>query len=334
MLENESTMHKYLVSIIMPCYNASKFIKESIDAVLNQTHKNFELIVINDGSTDDTEVIIKKYFDERIRYFYQTNKGQCIASNVGIAEAKGIYIKFLDADDVINREHLEAQLKRLNGNQNSIASCAWGRFYDGDFTSAKYQAETVWKDMKPIDWLKNSLAQKSDMMGAWLWLIPSVILQKAGGWNEKLSLNNDFEFSIRLILHADMILFTEDAKLAYRTIGNSLSAQKSESAFEAALLSTQLGCSYLLSKDNTIIMKQLCSNRYQNWIYRIYPAFPSLSKKFNIEIEKLVKPNIKMQGGRFFIFLRELLGWRAAKMIQLKIYKMGYLKFILKKLNK
>jgi glycosyltransferase involved in cell wall biosynthesis len=309
----------------MPCYNASKFIKESIDAVLNQTHINFELLIINDGSTDDSEMIIKKYSDTRIRYFYQTNKGQCVASNVGIAAAKGDYIKFLDADDVINSKHLEAQLERLKFTQNSIASCAWGRFYNNDFNSAKYEPESVWKDMKPLDWIKHSLGQKSDMMGAWLWLIPTKILQKAGGWNEQLSLNNDFEFSIRLILNADMILFAENAKLAYRTIGNSLSAQKSETAFETALLSTQLGCSYLLAQDNTISMKQLCANRYQEWIYRMYPSFPTLRKKISAEIAKLVKPNNKMQGGKFFILLRKLFGWKAARYIQLKIYGLGYL---------
>jgi glycosyltransferase involved in cell wall biosynthesis len=330
-LNDISDIETSLVSIIMPCYNASAFIKESIDSVLAQTHQNFELLIINDGSTDNSEAIIKEYIDKRIRYFYQSNKGQCVASNVGIAEAKGSFIKFLDADDVINKEHLQEQLKRLVGNENSIASCAWGRFYNEDSSTAKYEPESVWKDMKPIDWLKSSLTQKSDMMGAWLWLIPTKILKKAGGWNEKLSLNNDFEFSIRLILHADKILFIENAKLAYRTINNSLSTQKSENAFEAALLSTQLGCSYLLLKDDSMEMKKLCANRYQDWIYRIYPQYPSLIKKYHYEIGKLVKPNTKMQGGKLFILLRNLVGWKVARLLQLKMYRMGYLRLWLKK---
>lgn len=91
-----------LVSVIMPAYNMEKYIGDSIKSVLNQNYKNFELIIINDGSSDGTKEIAAKYqhMDERITYIEQENKGVSAARNVGISCAKGKYISFLDADDL------------------------------------------------------------------------------------------------------------------------------------------------------------------------------------------------------------------------------------------
>ncbi len=126
------------VSIIIPAYNAEKWISEALQSVINQTWENIEIIVVNDGSTDATEKVIQSFKDGRIKYFFQANKGQCVASNAGLSKATGDYIKFFDADDIMNSEHVEAQLKKLNGSKTSIASCAWGRFYNDDYTSASF----------------------------------------------------------------------------------------------------------------------------------------------------------------------------------------------------
>ena len=89
-----------LVSVIIPSYNASKFIDITINSVLNQTYSNFELIVVDDGSTDDTEIHIKRYLtDERVKYFKIKNGGVSNARNYGASMSKGEYLCFLDADD-------------------------------------------------------------------------------------------------------------------------------------------------------------------------------------------------------------------------------------------
>lgn len=104
-----------LVSIIMPAYNAAKFIAESISSVIAQTYKNWELIVVDDGSTDDTKNIIQEFvtLDDRIRYVYQKNARQGKARNTGIAIAKSELIAFLDADDLWLPHMLESQTKLL-----------------------------------------------------------------------------------------------------------------------------------------------------------------------------------------------------------------------------
>lgn len=98
-----------MISVIMPAYNVENFIEKSIKSVLNQTYTDFELIVVNDGSTDGTKDIVKKYIsiDSRVKLVNQDNRGQSDARNKGIDISKGDYIAFLDADDLYNKKFLE-----------------------------------------------------------------------------------------------------------------------------------------------------------------------------------------------------------------------------------
>lgn len=95
-----------IFSIILPTYNRAKLLTRSIDSVLRQTFTNWELIVIDDGSTDNTKSIVRKIYDKRIKYFYQENQERSVARNNGIAKAKGLYICFLDSDDFYLPNHL------------------------------------------------------------------------------------------------------------------------------------------------------------------------------------------------------------------------------------
>jgi glycosyltransferase involved in cell wall biosynthesis len=310
-------MYPPLISIITPCYNAAPYLIDAIESVLVQSYPNFEWIIINDGSTDDSESIILSYLDKRIKYFKQKNLGNSVALNKGISLVTGDYVKFFDADDIMNPLHLEAQLNRLNGRMDVIASCAWGRFYDNNPNSAKFIPESVWCDMDSKRWIQNALSQKSDMMAGWVWLIPKTIIDRVGGFEPTLSLNNDFEFSIRLLLAVKEVLFTPDAKIYYRTSNSSLSQSASEDAYEAAIRSTDLGCSYLLQLDNSRFMKELCANRYQEWLYRIYPYNSNLQQILQERINALGGSSKSMEGGLFLSFLSYIFGWRFAKKMKI-----------------
>lgn len=96
-----------MFSVIIPAYNAEKFIHISIESVLNQSCKDFELIIVDDGSTDHTKEVVEKYNDVRIVYFYQENGGVSAARNKGILESNGQYVCFLDSDDEWKENHLE-----------------------------------------------------------------------------------------------------------------------------------------------------------------------------------------------------------------------------------
>lgn len=102
-------MNKDLVSVVIPTYNCVRLIGNAINSVLNQTHKNYELIVVDDGSTDNTKSFLNSYFD-KVKYISQENGGVSKARNTGISHSSGDYIAFLDADDVWDEKKLEMQM--------------------------------------------------------------------------------------------------------------------------------------------------------------------------------------------------------------------------------
>jgi len=103
-----------LVSVVIPAYNCAPFIGESLDSVYRQTYRNWEVIVIDDGSTDETRAILAPHTG-RIRYFYQENRGTAAARNAGVRQARGELIAFLDNDDIWLPEKLERQVQVMQG---------------------------------------------------------------------------------------------------------------------------------------------------------------------------------------------------------------------------
>ena len=114
-------MKKKKISIIMPSYNYAWCIKQAIDSVLRQDYKNWELIIVDDGSDDKTKELVLSFSDERIRYFFQENRGVSSARNKGVIESRGDWIAFLDSDDCWKEKKLEKQLKFME-NISSIIS--------------------------------------------------------------------------------------------------------------------------------------------------------------------------------------------------------------------
>ena len=115
-------MKSPLVSIIVPCYNAANYIKETVSSVLAQTFQNFEVIIINDGSIDDSTKIIKALKDSRVQLVEQENQGVSSSRNNGIGLAKGEFIVFLDADDFLHPSFLERRILTLS--KSSAIACA------------------------------------------------------------------------------------------------------------------------------------------------------------------------------------------------------------------
>ena len=119
------------ISVIIPTFNYGKYIERAIDSILTQTYQDFEIIVVDDGSTDNTKEIIRSKKSDKIRYFYQENKGAPAARNKGIVESKGKYIAFLDADDEWLPTKLEKQVDKFQKSSNKVALIyGWARIID------------------------------------------------------------------------------------------------------------------------------------------------------------------------------------------------------------
>lgn len=117
------------ISIIVPIYNAEKYITKCVDSILNQTKKELEIILINDGSTDKTEEIIKNYQDKRIKYFKNKNQGIGKTRNFGIEKAKGKYIMFLDSDDYLEKNACELLYNKAESNNLDLVMCDFYKIY-------------------------------------------------------------------------------------------------------------------------------------------------------------------------------------------------------------
>lgn len=107
-----------LISVVIPTYNRANFIKDAIDTVYSQTYQNFEIIIVDDGSSDDTSEVVKSYINPKTKYIFQKNMGVSAARNNGIKNSSGEYIIFLDSDDLWHPEKLEKQLSILENNLN------------------------------------------------------------------------------------------------------------------------------------------------------------------------------------------------------------------------
>ena len=115
------------ISIIVPIYNASKYLKKCLDSLVNQTKKELEFILVNDGSTDDSESIIKSYNDNRIKYFKRSNHGIGKTRNFGISKSTGKYIMFLDSDDYLEENACEIINKKIDKEKLDVVACDFYR---------------------------------------------------------------------------------------------------------------------------------------------------------------------------------------------------------------
>jgi glycosyltransferase involved in cell wall biosynthesis len=221
------------VSVLIPCFNAERFIGETLESVLSQTAPGIEIIVVDDGSTDRSRDVVCSFMRPNLRLVEQVNRGQTAALNKCLEYATGDYIQYLDADDLIEPDKIERQIARLMDNPRYVASAEWGRFYHQPDETV-FDPEPVWCDLTPIDWLAFSRADGLGMMLPALWLIPAAIVRAVGPWVEDLTLNNDAEYFTRVLLASDGVLFCSGARCHYRSgLQSSLSGQKSPEAWRS-----------------------------------------------------------------------------------------------------
>lgn len=178
------------ISILMPAYNSGKYIVHSIKSILNQTYKEFEFIIINDGSTDNTEEIINTFKDSRIVYKKTENRGTSAAINSGLELASYEWIARIDSDDLNTRDRLEKQIEFLNHNpEYDIISC-WSAYFETNKIIFLLQEPTEHNNIYRKLSLHNPLNQSGIMYKK------DLIIKER--YNEKILYNEDFELFHRI----------------------------------------------------------------------------------------------------------------------------------------
>ena len=212
-----------LVSIIIPVYNGENYIKYSIESALNQTYKNIEIIVVNDGSKDKTEDIAKSYGD-KIRYYYKDNGGVASALNLGIKEAKGEYISWLSHDDIYYPNKIERQIEELeNIDKNTI-------LYSGyELINDKSEFLGTWEISSKNEYrkLNNSFYALllSGFNGCSL-LIPKNAFYEVDFFNEDLKCTQDYDLWFKILKYGYKVKYIPETLVQYRIHENQDTKKK------------------------------------------------------------------------------------------------------------
>jgi glycosyltransferase involved in cell wall biosynthesis len=205
------------ISVIIPAYNCAETINETIDSVLSQTFIDFELLIINDGSTDATLNVISQVKDLRIKVFSYTNAGGNVSRNRGINHAVGEFISFLDADDIWTPDKLATQLQALKENPTTKVAYSWTDYIDenGKFVSSGTHISlngNVYEQLL----VKNFLENGSNP------LICKDALLAVGGFDESLVAGQDWDMWLRLAREFNFVAVPY-VQILYRISANSLS---------------------------------------------------------------------------------------------------------------
>lgn len=305
-----------LVSVLIPCYNAERWIMETLESVLAQTWQNLEIIVVDDGSSDDSVAVVESLDSGRIRLVKQKNAGAAAARNRAFNESSGEYIQYLDADDLLSSSKIELQMARLVANPGCVASAEWARFSNRP-DEAIFLPDETWQDLEPVDWLVRAWQNGGGMLYPALWLVPRNILAKAGPWRDELSLNDDGEFFTRVVLASSKVLFCSGARTYYRSgIAGSLSGLKSRKGWESQFKVIELCQNYLLSREDSDRTRRVCSMLWQRLAHASYPYYRTLANQALDRAYQLHQARLAPEGGSAFKLASSLLGWKTARMLQ------------------
>lgn len=307
---------KQLVSILVPCYNSEEFLKVCIESCLSQTWNHKEIIVVDDGSSDHSLEVAKKFASSSVKIISQKHSNANVARNRALREASGDFIQYLDADDLLDSQKIELQMNLLNeGNyENCISSGEWARF-DDSINEAKFNKELLWGDYDAIDFLIIAW-EKHLMMSSAAWLTPRSIIKKAGPWDESLLINQDGEYFTRVCLASDGIKFCKGSRSYYRSHGSGTSSLKGKKASESLLKSYQLSEKHIRLKEDSDRVKQACADRYQRFIYDVYPAVPALRESAIRKVLEFGGSDLNPEGGPRLLFLQRLIGWKLARVLK------------------
>jgi hypothetical protein len=228
----------------------------------------------------------------------------------------GTHIQFLDADDILDPSKIALQLQRLIERPDCVASSEWGRFYE-DPSTATFLRDDTWEDHDPLDWLAASRSDGLGMLFPAIWLIPRQLTQLAGPWNEALTLGDDGEYFTRVLLRARKVLFCRGARCRYRSgIKGSLSGRRTLTAWQSQFRVTELCESHLLEREDSARIRSGLALSWQRLAHAAYPYAPTIAEAALLRAQRLHPVSIKPDGGLAFNFVRQIVGWRLARRLQ------------------
>jgi len=277
-----------LVSIIIPTYNSVQYLNETLESALNQSHENIEVILIDDGSTDGTKEHFSGFKKKGIICLHQENMGANIARNKGLDIAKGDYIQFLDADDILHPKKIEAQLELLEKQNTDLSFTLWNRFTNNTNENNLFPFQHA-------DYNKNQTGVELMIsFGSYNWYIPTVawlvrrsLIEKAGYWNPVLQMNQDGEYFSRLLISVKNVICIDEILSYYRDVDKeSTSKLTSEKKLWSLFESWQIIHALVAKVPNTKLLAYP-KNAYHDIYLRSLKPYPQIAKLIANEFDKI-----------------------------------------------
>ena len=264
---------KPLVSILIPAYNAEGSLADTLRSAIAQTWHPREIIVVDDGSTDETLLVARSFEEQGVKVFSQEHQGAAAARNAAFARCDGEYIQWLDADDLLAPDKIALQLGTQPEllDRRILLSGEWARFLHRS-DAAKFIPSELWCDLSPAEWLMRKMERNIFMQTA-TWLVSRELTETAGPWDSRLLSDDDGEYFCRVLMASRGVRFVPGSRVFYRFSreGNLGYIGTSDRKREAMWLSMQLHVGYLRSLDNGARARAACIRYLQDGLVSFYP---------------------------------------------------------------
>jgi glycosyltransferase involved in cell wall biosynthesis len=306
------------VSILIPAYNAEKWIKQTLESAVNQTYPNVEIVVVNDGSRDNTLKLLKEFRAPNLRIIDQPNAGGAAARNTALAQARGDYLQWLDHDDVLAPEKVAEQVKEVKRVQDDryLFAGAFSTFYFC-LNRSRVASSPLSKDLGRLDYFYLKF-ERDLWMHTTCWLVSRELTEKAGPWFDLRSPDDDGEYFCRVVAASTGIIYVPTAH-SYWRIGNtssfSYSRQNSTKALAALLESTRRCIGHFRALDDSERTRKACVTFLRNRLIYYYPHHPEMLSEIYTLAEEL-GGSLSTPPLRRYEAIRPLVGWRLAKWVR------------------
>ena len=308
-----------MVSILIPAFNAERWIADTIKSALGQTWEGKEIIIVDDGSVDQTLAIARQFASKTVSVVTQANQGAASARNKAYSLSHGDYIQWLDADDVLAPDKIGKQMQALNEcmGDRILLSSAWGYFIHR-LNKARFVPTPLWHDLSPIEWLVPAL-KHGYFMQTGTWLVSRELAEAAGPWDTRLLGDDDGEYFCRVILASSGIRFVSDAKTFYRRVTSARLSQVglSKEKLDAHFLAMQLQIQNIRSLEDSERVRHACLVFVQRYMIYFYPE--------RLDVVEQLKHLAAGLGGKVelprlswkYAGIQKIFGWTAAKQAQI-----------------
>jgi len=310
---------KPLVSILIPAYNSEEWIADTIRSAIAQTWERKEIIVVDDGSSDRTAEVARRFASNEVAVVSKKNQGAAAARNHALQLSRGDYIQWLDADDLLAPDKIERQLAALREVEGKriLLSSPWA-YFNYRTHRARFAPTSLWQDLSPVEWLLRKMSENLHMQTA-TWLTSRELAKAAGPWDTRLISDDDGEYFCRVLLASEGTRFVPEARVFYRvTSSNRWSyVGTSDKKKDALLLSMKLHIQYLRSLEESERVRKICLTYMQTWYPNFYPDRPDVVAELQGLAAQLRGQLEVPRLGWKYAWMKPILGSKAAKRAQM-----------------